>query len=68
MQRIPLALGMRVWPQAISQFLVGHFDLLNTAKTALTVSLHFCLNIPINKLSPHFLRFVCIKCLLSFPV
>lgn len=31
----PYALGVRVWPQAIPQFLVGHLDLLNTAKTSL---------------------------------
>lgn len=31
----PLALGVRVWPQAIPQFLVGHLDLIETAKTSL---------------------------------
>ncbi|KAF5733422.1 mRNA for protoporphyrinogen oxidase family protein [Tripterygium wilfordii] len=31
----PLALGVRVWPQAIPQFLVGHFDILDAAKSAL---------------------------------
>ncbi|GMH20935.1 hypothetical protein Nepgr_022777 [Nepenthes gracilis] len=31
----PLVLGVRVWPQAIPQFLVGHFDLLDAAKAAL---------------------------------
>lgn len=32
----PLVLGVRVWPQAIPQFLVGHFDLLDSARTALS--------------------------------
>ncbi|KAK4766541.1 hypothetical protein SAY87_008183 [Trapa incisa] len=31
----PLALGVRVWPQAIPQFLVGHLDILESAKSAL---------------------------------
>jgi oxygen-dependent protoporphyrinogen oxidase len=31
----PLVLGVRVWPQAIPQFLIGHFDLLDAAKAAL---------------------------------
>jgi len=31
----PLVLGVRVWPQAIPQFLIGHFDLLNAAKASL---------------------------------
>ncbi|XP_021715303.1 protoporphyrinogen oxidase 1, chloroplastic-like [Chenopodium quinoa] len=32
----PRVLGVRVWPQAIPQFLIGHFDLLDAAKAALT--------------------------------
>ncbi|CAN4112705.1 unnamed protein product [Withania somnifera] len=31
----PLFTGVRVWPQAIPQFLVGHLDTLETAKAAL---------------------------------
>ncbi|XP_050237964.1 protoporphyrinogen oxidase 1, chloroplastic [Mercurialis annua] len=31
----PFALGVRIWPQAIPQFLVGHLDILDTAKGAL---------------------------------
>ncbi|KAK4486710.1 hypothetical protein RD792_006770 [Penstemon davidsonii] len=32
----PLALGVRVWPQAIPQFMIGHLDVLDSAKTALS--------------------------------
>ncbi|KAF7818069.1 protoporphyrinogen oxidase 1, chloroplastic [Senna tora] len=31
----PLALGVRVWPQAIPQFLIGHLDLVDAANAAL---------------------------------
>ncbi|GAA0138304.1 oxidase [Lithospermum erythrorhizon] len=31
----PVLMGLRVWPQAIPQFLVGHFDILESAKSAL---------------------------------
>ncbi|OWM75477.1 hypothetical protein CDL15_Pgr021641 [Punica granatum] len=31
----PLMLGVRIWPQAIPQFLVGHFDIVDAAKSAL---------------------------------
>ncbi|KAK6941163.1 Amine oxidase [Dillenia turbinata] len=32
----PEVLGVRVWPQAIPQFLVGHLDILDAAKNALS--------------------------------
>lgn len=32
----PLALGVRVWPQAIPQFLIGHLDIVDSAKAALS--------------------------------
>ncbi|XP_076906434.1 protoporphyrinogen oxidase 1, chloroplastic-like [Bidens hawaiensis] len=31
----PLTLGVKVWPRAIPQFLIGHFDILDAAKSAL---------------------------------
>ncbi|XP_059659295.1 protoporphyrinogen oxidase, chloroplastic isoform X3 [Cornus florida] len=31
----PLVLGVKVWPQAIPQFLIGHFDIVDSAKAAL---------------------------------
>ncbi|KVH94559.1 protoporphyrinogen oxidase 1, chloroplastic [Cynara cardunculus var. scolymus] len=34
----PLTLGVRVWPRAIPQFLVGHYDILDAAKAALSSS------------------------------
>lgn len=34
--KLPRVLGVRVWPQAIPQFSIGHFDLLDAAKAALT--------------------------------
>ncbi|XP_078158608.1 flavin containing amine oxidoreductase family [Carex rostrata] len=32
----PLVLGVRTWPRAIPQFLVGHLDILDTATSALS--------------------------------
>ena len=31
----PMVQGVRVWPRAIPQFLIGHMDLLDTATRAL---------------------------------
>uniref|UniRef100_A0A7N0V7C0 Protoporphyrinogen oxidase n=1 Tax=Kalanchoe fedtschenkoi TaxID=63787 RepID=A0A7N0V7C0_KALFE len=31
----PVVLGVKVWPQAIPQFLIGHYDLLDSTKAAL---------------------------------
>lgn len=36
----PLVLGVRVWPQAIPQFLIGHIDLVDAAKASLSSSGH----------------------------
>ncbi|KAK4417987.1 Protoporphyrinogen oxidase, chloroplastic [Sesamum alatum] len=32
----PLALGVRVWPQAIPQFMIGHLDVLDNVRNALS--------------------------------
>ncbi|KAI3449323.1 hypothetical protein Pfo_005988 [Paulownia fortunei] len=32
----PLILGVRVWPQAIPQFMIGHLNVLDNARTALS--------------------------------
>lgn len=32
----PLVLGVRLWPQAIPQFRVGHLDVLDNARNALS--------------------------------
>lgn len=32
----PFVVGVRVWPQAIPQFMIGHLDVLDTANTALS--------------------------------
>lgn len=32
----PTVLGVRVWPQAIPQFMIGHLDVLDNAKTSLS--------------------------------
>lgn len=34
----PLALGVRLWPQAIPQFTIGHLDVLENAQAALNSS------------------------------
>lgn len=31
----PLVLGVRIWPQAIPQFVIGHLDRLESARSAL---------------------------------
>ncbi|WZZ56313.1 hypothetical protein YC2023_056420 [Brassica napus] len=36
----PLVLGVKVWPQAIPQFLIGHIDLVDAAKASLSSSGH----------------------------
>ncbi|PIN20106.1 Protoporphyrinogen oxidase [Handroanthus impetiginosus] len=32
----PLVLGVRMWPRAIPQFMIGHLDVLDSARTALS--------------------------------